>query len=321
MISINKTHYCCMNRNVTDFIKLLSCIMIAMHHYSQWRMAAGAGNPFYFLFSSQAGYLGVAIFFFLSGYGLMKSGMKQHLGPVDFFQKRLLKTYLPAVLVSALWASYLVIGKGKVFDWQIIKGVLWYFNDEILWFVRAIVILYGFFYAYAIVRIGIIKYCGRFQDLFNLTVLAITALFAAWCLYGTCGFVGTGSVILFFVGMSWAEFDSIYVKLIRKVYPLFGGFVIIITLAVCFWHDAQWIHLLINNFLILWGITFLTFYEIKIVSFPKWISACSYDIYLVHNKVLMLLLPLYAVVPLLLFTALTIVFTIVFFYIRKIIKL
>lgn len=133
--------------------------------------------------------------------------------------------------------------------------------------------------------------------------------------------VGTGSVILFFVGMSGAEFDRIYVRLIRKGYPLWGGFIIIITLAVCFRHDAQWIHLLINNFLILLGITFLTFYEFKIVSFPKWISACSYDIYLVHNKALMLLLPLYAVVPLWLFTVLTIVFTTVFFYIRKIIKL
>lgn len=102
-----------LSRNLTDLVKFLSCLMIALHHYSQGMVVAGSHNPIYQIFSTQGGWLGVAIFFFLSGYGLMKSDMKHHLKPLPFFKKRLMKTYLPAVLVSLLWGGYLLIRGGK----------------------------------------------------------------------------------------------------------------------------------------------------------------------------------------------------------------
>lgn len=66
--------------------------MIALHHYSIDRVIAGTHNPIYQLLSTQGGWLGVAIFFFLSGYGLMKSELKNHIEFVPFVKKRLLKT-------------------------------------------------------------------------------------------------------------------------------------------------------------------------------------------------------------------------------------
>lgn len=77
------------DRGLTDFIKFLSCIMIALHHFSQIRGVQGASNIFYFLFATQGGYLGVAIFFFLSGYGLMKSEMSKHLSIPVFLENNL----------------------------------------------------------------------------------------------------------------------------------------------------------------------------------------------------------------------------------------
>ena len=47
--------------------------------------------------------MGVAIFFFLSGYGLMESEQKSHLSLAAFFKRRFLNVYLPVLLVTALW--------------------------------------------------------------------------------------------------------------------------------------------------------------------------------------------------------------------------
>jgi peptidoglycan/LPS O-acetylase OafA/YrhL len=63
----------------------------------------GTDNLFYKVLSTQGGYLGVAVFFFLSGFGLMESDIKRHLTLFQFLKKRLSKIYLPAVLVTAIW--------------------------------------------------------------------------------------------------------------------------------------------------------------------------------------------------------------------------
>ena len=104
-----------LNRNFTDFIKFISCLMIAFHHYSQGRVANGSDNIIYQLLSTQGGWLGVAVFFFLSGYGLMKSEIKRHLDIYEFLKRRLVTTYLPAVFVSFLWSGYLIyVGGGNL---------------------------------------------------------------------------------------------------------------------------------------------------------------------------------------------------------------
>lgn len=113
MIKKNNTQRIILSRNLTDLVKFLACLMIALHHYSQGMVIAGTHNPIYMLFSTQGGWLGVAIFFFLSGYGLMRSDLMHHLSLVQFMKKRLLKTYLPAMLISLLWGGYLLaVGGG-----------------------------------------------------------------------------------------------------------------------------------------------------------------------------------------------------------------
>jgi len=75
-----------------------------LHHYSQYVCANGLSDSFiYKALSMQGGYFGVAIFFFLSGYGLMESESKSHLKLTDFIRRRILKVYLPILLVSGIW--------------------------------------------------------------------------------------------------------------------------------------------------------------------------------------------------------------------------
>lgn len=171
--------------------------------------------------------------------------------------------------------------------------------------------LYVVFYAYSWLRVQIPRY--------SMLSLVTIAILAVW--WVSAGFIHGSSVILFFVGMTLAEFDAYWLKLIRKVYPVVIAFIGIFALAFVYRHDAAWIHLLINYFLIVAGIVLVATFNIELPTLPKWIGGASYDIYLVHNKALMLLRPVYAIVPLWMFAGVTLLFTILFYNIRKIIKL
>ena len=94
------------NRNVTDVLKFIACLMVALGHYCGYCSVNDIHNVFIDairIVSPQFGYLGVALFFLLSGYGLMMSDKKKHLEFGAFIRRRLSKTYLPAVLVSVIW--------------------------------------------------------------------------------------------------------------------------------------------------------------------------------------------------------------------------
>lgn len=312
LISINKSNKFCLDKGLTDLIKFLACLMIALHHYSQGMVVAGTHNPIYQLFSTQGGWLGVAIFFFLSGYGLMKSDMKNHQNPIHFFKNRLLRTYLPAVLISVIWGGYLLIWGGQIFDVQWILSLLWNFNDEVLWFVRAILKLYVTFYVYVCIASVSPKWFKPF------CYIGMATIAVRWV---DAGFVHGSSVLLFFIGMSIAEYDEWYYKMICKVYAPVVFLCTIVSLMILFRHDAAWIHLLINYFLIASGIIVIAVFTIKVPSLPKWIGGASYDVYLVHNKALMLLRPAYAIVPLWEFVGLAALFTIIFYNFRKFIRL
>ena len=185
-INRNNTSSVVFDRGFTDFIKFVSCVMIALHHFSQIRCIEGTGNAMYFALSSQGGYLGVAIFFFLSGYGLMKSEQSKHLPPLAFLKRRLAKTYLPAVLVSIIWAIYMVLEQGKSIDINLLKGVVWNFNDEVLWFVRAIICMYILFLIYC--------HITRYKAM----VLIALSIIAVWCT--GVGLVHGASVFMFVGG-------------------------------------------------------------------------------------------------------------------------
>ena len=78
--------------------------MVALHHYSAYVISLGYSNNIILkAFSTQGGYLGVALFFFMSGFGLMMSEIKHHLGCVAFLKKRLSKILVPSIFVTIIW--------------------------------------------------------------------------------------------------------------------------------------------------------------------------------------------------------------------------
>ncbi len=91
-------------RGSSDLMKIIAAILVALSHYCNIKATTGVVlNPIEWLIRSQGGNVGVAIFFFLSGYGLMMSEMRNHLNFKQFVKRRFLKIYLPVLLITALW--------------------------------------------------------------------------------------------------------------------------------------------------------------------------------------------------------------------------
>lgn len=143
-----------LNRNFTDLLKLLAALMVAAGHYCAYAVSHGHGNVVYSVLASIGGYIGVAIFFFLSGYGLMMSEKKRHTPFLSFIKKRLVKLYFPAVLVSAIW-GIVRWPDDMGFEWidNYLYLALWGFGDGILWFVRVIIVEYLLFAVYIYLHI------------------------------------------------------------------------------------------------------------------------------------------------------------------------
>lgn len=92
------------NREASNLLKVISALLVMFSHYFNLKAQTGfALNTFEWCVRSQGGNIGVAIFFFLSGYGLMMSEMKSHLPLKVFFRRRFCKIYLPVLLVTAIW--------------------------------------------------------------------------------------------------------------------------------------------------------------------------------------------------------------------------
>lgn len=269
MLSIHKnnTNHIILDRNLTDFLKFIACIMVALSHYCGYALVNGVSSSFiYRVIAATGGYLGVAVFFFLSGYGLMMSDIKRHLEPFDFLKRRLSKTYLPAVLVSVIWLLIaLIVNTDLLCNKKYFLGVVWYFNDEVMWFVRTIVVMYVFFYVYRIISVKIIR------DIYKLLLLIFFTIIA----YFTIRVTGIGmslSVPLFFLGIAVAQFPQYIKKLFNDKWIVSAMFVSAIILLWLFRHDNYLLHGWGNYVTIGLIIFLITHYEIKMRPLPKWVG-------------------------------------------------
>ena len=151
-ITSNSDNSITLTRGFTNLLKFVAAIMVAFGHYAGYALTF-TDNPIYRLTVMFAGNVGVALFFLLSGYGLMKSELNKHQDLLQFIKKRLAKVYLPVVLVSFIWQLVLWphdVGVGHLP--KMLYATFLGFSDGVLWFVKAIMICYILFRVYLIFR-------------------------------------------------------------------------------------------------------------------------------------------------------------------------
>lgn len=312
-IGSNRAQGFVLDRGLTDLLKFISAIMIAIGHYSAV-VSDMSNNPIYHVLPQFTGYVGVAIFFFLSGYGLMMSEKKKHLDLLRFLKKRLSKVYLPVVMVTLIWQ--IVIwpeGQGLSFVPRALYNIFWGFSDGILWFVKVIVGCYVAFYIYASLKM--LTGGGKF-----LSLILITAI-----LYALVYLLGADweaiSVPLFSLGIIVADFNKECFYLVRSWrLLLFVAIITLLMLELYQLHGNLYIHSLINWYVILFLLVICAEFPISI-KLPSWMGECSYDIYITHYKVIYYLTPIMGYIGLSHFLVGALITTAASFSLRKLLKI
>lgn len=282
--------------NLSQLLKGWACILIALHHYSQYMIGQGLStNVFYFLLSTQGGYSGVALFFLLSGYGLAESEAKRHLSVKDFVIKRFWNLYKPLLLANIL--TYLAI---LAYGWAAEPGFVpenplaalgLRYRDDVLWFVKILLVCYLVFTLSSQIRTKGCRNLVLTASLLALCVAAVAggALLRHWM-----------SVPFFAVGVLVSEYKRETAVRIRS--PWMWTATILLLAALCAYTrmtgDAMSIHIgcnILQTVLLLWLLSCL---EIRVAR-NSFLGRISYPVYLVHNKILQAMLFLGCWIPVL----------------------
>lgn len=243
----------------------------------------------------------------------MKSDMKNPLGWLQFITRRIAKTYLPAVLVSALWLSFAAITSLDLLcNQDYLLGVVWWFNDEVLWFVNSIMIMYIAFRLYRSFSFSPTK----IQAIALASIGVITYSFLR-----IFGIGSTLSVPLFFIGVLVAQFGQQVRTFFQSMYVEIALMLIAVILLWFFRHDNYLLHGWINYFTIGLSLCIVSKWNISLSIIPKWLGSCSYDVYLVHHKVHLAILYFYGIDRMWLFTVVTVIATVLFYSLRRLLKI
>lgn len=270
---------------VGNCIKFLSAILIAFHHYSQYVVSENpaSANLFYQFCSSQGGYLGVAVFFFLSGFGLMESEQKRHLSPKEFIDKRLKRVIFPLVVLAIIWTPLYHFTQLHYQNLTpTLRGVIATALNVGGWFVTAILIMYiGF-----VIFTYMLNRYGKRESIFVLSIFTILA-------YIVCdlviGYYTPLSIPLFSAGIiaslcrndNVKYFNSSLLYVVAALVFMVGYCVLVknsFSLAA---------HGVINYLAIILLILVFTNFKPHIV-FPAILGEISFDVYLIHKKIIVL---------------------------------
>ncbi|WP_228854319.1 acyltransferase family protein [Desulfomarina profundi] len=184
-----------LSREVNKQLQGVFIIVVVLHHLSQRIVEPGLMILF-----RPVGYLAVGAFFFISGFGLMKSLKRNHKYLEKFMYKKISKIYIPFAITN-IFTIVLLMLYGKEFTIsQIIKYSLSInLIDSTLWFIVTILIFYSIFY------LSFISNMSRKSlvviSLFTLTYIAI-------CKITNQGGWRYISSLCFLVGIYYAFFEQ-----------------------------------------------------------------------------------------------------------------
>lgn len=309
---------CNLNKTWTDWSKFWAAILVAISHYSTYVCITNHYSDSAFLrLWCQGGNLGVALFFFLSGYGLMESESKHHLGLKEFIKKRFFKVYLPVLLVSAFWIPICLFFSSHyhpVSLYVILYDVLWGGNDSVLWFVKILFALYGLFFIYSSIRL---------HGAFSLVILLMGSFLIMWIAI-EAGYPYI-NIPLFSAGVMASHFkENNFLKIpFETLLLLFMS--VIIGLVFLFVKDAHVAHGIINYIFVTIVIIIIrlvppceTAIMVKVL---EYIVPITYMLYLTHHKVLSFMVWKFGYVSLTTWIAVTIIVTIILTMLSKKLKI
>ncbi len=264
-------------------------LIVILHHISQ-RVSNGFLPPDF----TRVGYLAVAVFLFLSGYGLQK----QNLSKPDYSRGFLLKR-IPAILIPYMvmtliyWLIYALLGDVRSF------GTLWHNfivnGDPIVWFSWYVMCILYFYIAFYFL-----------MKIFKTSRVGIVfGGIAFWILYiFICSKLGFGlwwyqTSFVFVLGIVFSSYEEKILKFIKKYYVkiLLLSLAFFIVLAKRKWEIYWLIPSLKTEFLLVALLAFLfilSFFTLTLKfktnnKFLDFLGKISFELYMVQGALMLLL--------------------------------
>ena len=256
----------------SNAMKGLAALVVVIHHCCQ-RMS----NPGILILFRYMGNLSVSLFFFYSGFGLMKSYNYKENYLKSLWVNRIPKIIIPFILSNIIFiVIYIIIGER--FDiYEVFLYILGFkLIDDFKWYIISSIILYIIFYF-------MFKYLKKIKAI--LVILFSIIIYAV-----ICRIIGTGtwwykSIFCFFIGILVAEYYDFLFNYLRNRYLLFTSVTIILFILICGLNiiNGNIIMSIISSVLfVLSCIYILMKIEIR-NGIIKFIGSISYEIYLLHR--------------------------------------
>lgn len=256
------------------YIKAVCSLVIIFHHLSfQFK------DSLFFLQFSLLGTIAVAVFFFLSGYGLMKQAIKCDNYYTIFLSKRFSKLLPPFLIATICYTSYSVLVNGASFVWnRFING---FPPLPTSWFVYSISWFYLSFYVIGKFTKNI-NYQNVLMFVSSILYCIIVLLLLHW------GGWWVNAIFAFNIGMFICSYEARLFKILKsRLLLIFTVLSLsVITLLALFLQISPIYNLTICS--LLW-MAYVNIQQFKEVILLKFIGKISYEIYLVQGAIIALL--------------------------------
>ena len=270
------------SKDTSNIIKGLACLLIVAHHFCARLIGKGSDDLIINFIGVRGGVIGVTIFFFLSAWGLSESQGKNHYSFNVFIKRRLSKVYVPLIITNIIYYLFLWISNKTSFNLQdfILNALNIKYIDGVLWFCNTILIFYLIFYLSFLPKTKWRKTCVCLFSTLIYSVLS-TIIFPDSPFY-------VYSIIGFPIGMICSLYKT---ELSKLSYWSITSIIAMFFLAAGAFFFPAYNNLFMMNLLslILLIVIVLSIQKIKMpksmVGLP-FIGTYSYEIYLLHNKVL-----------------------------------
>ena len=192
----------------TKSLKGLLALLIIFHHISQ---KITTGENF-----SNFEYMGryiVALFFFLSGYGLYFQYSNNATYMENFLKKRLVRIFIPFFIFIVIYVIYRAT-LGEVVNVDFFLS-FWKDHSNIIyngWFINSIIVLYVIFY---------VSFMNKDSKISEYKLVFLTLVYIFWKAYQDHGDWEYVSIMAFLLGVFWMKNRVSIDKLLEKNYFIF----------------------------------------------------------------------------------------------------
>ncbi len=198
----------------TKMLQGFCAVLIIIHHISQVLSDSKVLSPF-----NEYGVLFVGIFFFCSGYGLIKSFRTKDNYMQGFLGKRLPSVLIPFYITTFIYMAIFLLLSPKPSLMQIILNVtgIQLINPQ-AWYIVAVVLLYiAFYFIFKYIKNEKIAFVSMAVFIACYIIVGIILRHGPWWLQGEWWY---NTCFLFYIGMLIARFEKGLIVIVKKYYAI-----------------------------------------------------------------------------------------------------